>query len=110
MQIPQVPVLPLIKCSTTPFDILIHHSNMTGNRTATFRPIVLCGDIHFSVSTETTRRALNNAEDSPLVSSPNDSTIDPGASSTVMIGDKSKVQLHRDHFQMTFNQIGRHIR
>jgi len=60
-----------------------------------------------------TRRALNNAEYSPLVSaSANDSTLDPDASSIVIIGDKSKAQLHRvlgDHFQVTFNQTGRDI-
>ncbi|KIM41309.1 hypothetical protein M413DRAFT_72023 [Hebeloma cylindrosporum] len=72
----------------------------------------LCGGIHSSVS-KATRRALNNAEDSPLVSaSANDSTVDADASSIVIIGDKSKAQLHRilgDHFQLTFNQIGRDI-
>src|SRR5258708_1329900 len=72
----------------------------------------LCGGIHSSVS-KATRRALNNAEDSPLVSSAaNDSTVDPDASSIIIIGDKSKAQLHRvlgDHFQLTFNQIGRDI-
>jgi F-type H+-transporting ATPase subunit gamma len=56
---------------------------------------------------------LNNVDDSPLASaSANDSTVDPDASSIVIIGDKSKAQLHRilgDHFQLTFNQIGRDI-
>ena len=60
-----------------------------------------------------TRRALANAEDSPLVSaSANDSTVDSDASSIVIVGDKSKAQLQRvlgDHFQLTFNQIGRDI-
>ena len=55
---------------------------------------------------------MNNAEDSLLDSSANDSTVDPDASSIVIIGDKSKVQLHHvlgDHFQLTFNQSGRDI-
>jgi F-type H+-transporting ATPase subunit gamma len=63
----------------------------------------LCGGIHSSVS-KATRRALNNAEDSPLATaSANDSTVD---------ADESKAQLQRilgSHFQLTFNQIGRDI-
>jgi len=72
----------------------------------------LCGGIRSAVS-QATHRALNDAKDSPLVSaSANDSTVDPDAPSIVVIGDKSKAQLHRalgDQFQMTFNQIGRDI-
>ena len=72
----------------------------------------LCGGIHSSVS-KATRRALNNADDSPLAAaSVNDSTVDPDASSIIIVGDKSKAQLQRilgDHFQLTFNQIGRDI-
>jgi len=71
----------------------------------------LCGGIHSSVS-KATRRAINNAADSPLVgASANDSTVD--ASSPIMvIGDKSKAQLTRAlaaNVQLTFNQIGRDI-
>jgi F-type H+-transporting ATPase subunit gamma len=72
----------------------------------------LCGGIHSSVS-KATRRALNNAEGSPLATaSDNDSTVDADASSIVIVGDKSKAQLQRvlgHHFQLTFNQIGRDI-
>lgn len=72
----------------------------------------LCGGIHSSVS-KATRRALNNAEDSPLATaSANDSTVDADASSIIIVGDKSKAQLQRilgSHFQLTFNQIGRDI-
>ena len=71
----------------------------------------LCGGIHSSVS-KATRRALNNAEDSPLANAnANDSKVD-ASSSVVVIGDKSKAQLQRNlssNFQLTFNQIGRDI-
>ena len=71
----------------------------------------LCGGIHSSVS-KATRRAFNNAVDSPLAdASVNDATVD--ASSPIMIiGDKSKAQLSRafgQNLHLTFNQIGRDI-
>ena len=90
MQIPQVPVLPLIKCSTTPL-ISLYTTRIWLEIEP--RPSGLPYSVFF-VFTEATRRALNNAEDSPLVFSANDSTVDPGASSIVMIGDKLKAQLH----------------
>ncbi|KAJ3882266.1 ATPase, F1 complex, gamma subunit domain-containing protein [Lentinula edodes] len=66
----------------------------------------LCGGIHSSV-TKATRRAFNNAPDSPI----------PGVSvesdtSVMVIGDKSKAQLSRvypDNLKLTFNQIGRDV-
>ncbi|KAF8909701.1 ATPase, F1 complex, gamma subunit domain-containing protein [Gymnopilus junonius] len=71
----------------------------------------LCGGIHSSVS-KATRRAVANAEDSPLAAAaPNDSQV--SADSPIMvIGDKSKAQLHRalgGNLRLTFNQIGRDI-
>ncbi|KAG6853431.1 hypothetical protein C0991_004431 [Blastosporella zonata] len=73
----------------------------------------LCGGIHSAVS-KATRRALNNAEDSPLApltpgAAPE--TIDP-LSPVMVIGDKSKAQLQRSiggNLRLTFNQIGRDI-
>jgi len=71
----------------------------------------LCGGIHSSVS-KATRRAINNAEDSPLAgASANDVTVDR-SSPIMIIGDKSKAQLSRalgSNIQLTFNQIGRDI-
>ena len=71
----------------------------------------LCGGIHSSVS-KATRRAFNNAPDSPLAgASSNDATVDP-SSPIMVIGDKSKAQLSRalpSNMQLTFNQIGRDI-
>ena len=71
----------------------------------------LCGGIHSSVS-KATKRAFNNAPDSPLAgASANDATVDP-SSPIMVIGDKSKAQLSRalpSNFQLTFNQIGREI-
>lgn len=77
----------------------------------------LCGGIHSSVS-KATRRALANAEDSPLApgapgATATDATPKVDADSPVMvIGDKSKAQLIRavgDNLRLTFNQIGRDI-
>ncbi|KAG5653184.1 hypothetical protein H0H81_001901 [Sphagnurus paluster] len=67
----------------------------------------LCGGIHSSV-TKATRRALNNATDSPIAgAAPVDSD-----SPVMIIGDKSKAQLSRavpGNLRLTFNQIGRDI-
>jgi len=71
----------------------------------------LCGGIHSSLS-KATRRAIANAQDSPLASAPaNDAKVD-STSPIMVIGDKSKAQLHRTlgaNFRLTFNQIGRDI-
>jgi len=71
----------------------------------------LCGGIHSSVS-KATRRAFNNAADSPLAgASVNDATVDT-SSPIMIIGDKSKAQISRalpSNIQLTFNQIGRDI-
>ena len=71
----------------------------------------LCGGIHSSVS-KATRRAFNNAPDSPLAgASANDVTVD-SSSPIMVIGDKSKAQLSRalpSNMRLTFNQIGRDI-
>lgn len=67
----------------------------------------LCGGIHSSV-TKATRRALNNAEGSPL---PENSAVAQD-SDIMVIGDKSKAQLMRalpNNLKLTFNQIGRDI-
>ncbi|KAG6820029.1 hypothetical protein H0H93_006264 [Arthromyces matolae] len=66
----------------------------------------LCGGIHSAVS-KATRRAINNAEDSPLPGEQVDSE-----SPVMIIGDKSKGQLQRtlgQNIRLTFNQIGRDI-
>ncbi|RDB17148.1 ATP synthase subunit gamma, mitochondrial [Hypsizygus marmoreus] len=68
----------------------------------------LCGGIHSSV-TKATRRALNNAVDSPIAAL--GEQVDP-ESPIMVIGDKSKAQLMRtyaDSLRLTFNQIGRDI-
>ncbi|KAF5384426.1 hypothetical protein D9615_003455 [Tricholomella constricta] len=72
----------------------------------------LCGGIHSSV-TKATRKALNNAEDSPLATTSSEASapVDPD-SPVMVIGDKSKAQLMRsvgDNLRLTFNQIGRDI-
>lgn len=83
----------------------------------------LCGGIHSGVS-KATRKALANADDSPLVSSKHDMGTDPSVNAStsskeidpespiVVIGDKSKGQLFRTlggNFRVTFNQIGKDI-
>ncbi|GLB39676.1 putative atp synthase subunit gamma [Lyophyllum shimeji] len=84
----------------------------------------LCGGIHSGVS-KATRKALSNADDSPLVTSAkSDLGTDPSVNAStsskevdpqspvVVIGDKSKSQLMRtlnQNFRVTFNQIGKDI-
>ncbi|KAJ4490340.1 ATPase, F1 complex, gamma subunit domain-containing protein [Lentinula aciculospora] len=66
----------------------------------------LCGGIHSSV-TKATRRAFNNAPDSPLPGV----SVEPD-SPVMVIGDKSKAQISRvypNNLRLTFNQIGRDV-